>query len=445
MKRIALALLLCFVVSTLSAGTESISLQDSVFTRSAKLYYPINLTEKVTSYMDNAKVMTILSTLNKDNFTVESIRISGWASPEGRTLLNQSLSEKRAATLKSILQEMYNFPESVYHIEGNGENWEELKELCLSSNNAVIEKYADEIKQALSKENINARKAALKAIGKGQVYWFLTKEILPKLRYADCEIVFRFQEISEEDAKNLDIAIPAPVVEQPVAEPEPEPVSEPEPEVVEEPAPEPQVCETNWGKWRISIAAGPQIYYGDNDRRLDNNDRVRLGIYANIERWFNDYIGMGIGINAAGVNGLYHDHYALNDDDPRWRKPDKGIYRSRDGKNYYWQKTWLFNPSVYVVTNLLNDFGGRKNGGRIYNLLLSAGVGVPFANSSYHDKTYAGFSMNASLINSFRITDHFDLQILLNGGALNDNFDGEVSKHVFDGTASIMGGCVWRF
>lgn len=449
MKKILLTIALCLTVMLLSARTWNNPAPDSVFTFTAKLYYPVNVTTCIDSYMENAVAIKAIATLIKDNFTVESIKISGWSSPESSSKLNKVLSEKRAATIKKIIQDQYGYADNLFIIEGNGEQWNAIEDL-IDGNDELVCKYMEEFKLAMAKENLDAREMAIKAIGKGELYRHISKTVFPKLRYADCVIKYRCTNISDEDAEILNIKIEKPVT-APVVEPEPvvetpaeAPVEAPVEEVAaEENTVEPE--ETNWGRWRFSIAAGPQFYYGDNDRYLDNKDRIRLGIYANIDRWFNDYIGMGIGINAAGANGLYHDHYALNDDDPRWRKPDKGIYRSRDGKNYFWQKTWLFNPSVYVVTNLLNVFGGKKEGGRTYNLLLSAGVGVPFAHSSYHDKTYAGFSMNASLINSFRITDHFDLQILLNGGALNDKFDGEVSKHVFDGTASIMGGFAWRF
>lgn len=427
MKKIILSLALCLFV--LQAFAMNVN-PDSVFTVKTRLYYPVNVTKSVESYMGNTEALKILSTLNKPDFDVVSIKITGWASPEATTKYNQMLSDKRAETVKGILKSLYRFPESVYETEGKGEQWGGITALVNSDNKMAV-KYMDAFKLALATENEDAREAALKRIGNGEFYRYLYKNIYPEQRFADCEVMFKCNKvIEEEDAKVLAIA-PAPVFECKCCN---DTVI-----IVETPVPAP----VKKGFWRISLSAGPQVYWGDNDKYMMRNNffhSIRFGVTGDIQRWFNDYIGIGLGFNTYKMHGLYHDRYAALGDNPSWRKEDRGMYLKRDAVGYYEQSGFIFDPYLYVTTNLINDFGGVKEGGRIYNLLLSIGAGVPFSEDTNNRNMLVGFSINGSLVNTFRVSKVLDINISLNGGAMQDNFDGEVSRHMLDGTYSIMAG-----
>ena len=417
------------LISSMSASAMA---SDSVFTVKTQLLYPANGTSNIESFMENAKAIRVLSTLSKDNFTVKSIKINGWASPEGSAVYNKTISAKRAATIERILKNRYDFPNEVYSVEGKGEQWDNIYGL-VNSEDQIIEKYREKFSAALDIENMDARETAMKKIGNGELWRYLLKNVFPASRYADCEVEFNYDKIDEADAKELGIEIKPEPVPEPVVEPEPvkEPEPEPEPVVVEQPAPEP-VVEPEPVKepsWILSLACGPQVYWADHERSMNYDDRIHFGAMVNIEKWFNGYVGMGVGFNFYRMGGLYPG----SNDEAYWKESGRGVYTTRGAEKFYQQHSWIYNPYIYAITNLINDFGGVKAGGRIYNLYISAGVGAAL---SHH----ASYSLNGSIINSFRLCKNIDFRILLNGGAMNDNFDGEVGGHRLDGTYSVMGG-----
>ncbi|MBR5736761.1 MAG: hypothetical protein IKX60_08240 [Bacteroidales bacterium] len=150
---------------------------------STKLYYPVNVTSEVDDYLENAQALSILRTLDSPNFDVTSIKINGWASPEATVAYNQKLSEKRAATMKDIVSGRYNFPESVYTVNGNGEYWDGVEAYVAASDNQKLKDWA-----AKSYSNLDAREAALKQFSE---YKDIFNTVYPRSRFADCDVTYK--------------------------------------------------------------------------------------------------------------------------------------------------------------------------------------------------------------------------------------------------------------
>jgi len=148
-----------------------------------KLYYPVNVTNEVDDYLENAQTLSLLRTLDSPNFDVTGIKINGWASPEATVAYNQKLSEKRAATMKDIISSRYSFPEDVYTVSGNGEYWELVEAYAAASDDPALKKWAEK-----SYSNLDAREAALKQTS---AYKDIFNTVYPRSRFADCDVTYK--------------------------------------------------------------------------------------------------------------------------------------------------------------------------------------------------------------------------------------------------------------
>jgi len=175
-------------------------LSEDVHYLRTKLFYPVNITKSVESYLGNTEALMLLKTLDQPNFDVTSINIEGWASPESTVKYNQPLSEKRAETVKQIIAGRYSFPESIYHIQGNGEYWDEVINVIKNSTNPTIDKVREKILAAIDdNSDLDQREAAIKKVS-AAAYREIFKEAYPNSRFAGCEVQFKFKRMNRQDA-----------------------------------------------------------------------------------------------------------------------------------------------------------------------------------------------------------------------------------------------------
>ena len=170
---------------------------------STRLYYPVNGTQRVDSYLENKEALHILNTLDADNANIVRIEIDGWASPEATVAYNQGLSERRAATLKGIIEKKYKFEESIFATAGNGEYWKLVEEFIDSSDDASIASNRSALKDALSIADLDAREAEMKKIDGGKPYKVIFNNTYPRSRFADCDIYYSLKEFSVADLEAL--------------------------------------------------------------------------------------------------------------------------------------------------------------------------------------------------------------------------------------------------
>ena len=256
MKKLFLTLSVSIIGAFIAAAAPVLPGPDQTTSVSARIHYPVNVSESITAFSQNARAMQILSTLDKENFNVSKIIIKGWASPESSVSYNQGLSERRANDVKNIVARQYNFPESIYEVQGMGESWEEVVNYIKTTSNSTIAKVRDQLLDIVAKyPNLDAREAAIKSVGGGVPYQTLLAEAYPEARYADCEVIFTYTSINEEEAQVL-FPTPAPA-------PAPAPAPK-EPEVVVAPAVESYVEPFQWKDWFIALQAGPNYSMNEN-------------------------------------------------------------------------------------------------------------------------------------------------------------------------------------
>ncbi|HPB88959.1 MAG: hypothetical protein KBB35_03300 [Bacteroidales bacterium] len=174
---------------------------DPIRALKTKLYYPVNVSKSVESYLENQDALALLGTLNQPNFTVASIKIGGWASPEATVAYNQRLSERRAATLKGIIAGKYNFPESIYSVSGNGEYWDDVIDFIATTDDPTVKVSKDELEAAIANNaNLDSREAAIRRIDRGRPYKVIFDQVYPRSRFADCTVSYQLRGFNREHA-----------------------------------------------------------------------------------------------------------------------------------------------------------------------------------------------------------------------------------------------------
>ena len=134
------------------------------------------------------------------NAIITAIYIRGYTSPEGTFENNLELSFKRAFALKNYLKDEYHFPETIFQIEGKGEDWQTLDSLVAQS--SMFDKNA--ILNIIRGVGIfNGREKKLMDLSKGIPYRQMMREIFPKLRRLEITIDYTVQPYSPETAKEI--------------------------------------------------------------------------------------------------------------------------------------------------------------------------------------------------------------------------------------------------
>lgn len=174
-----------------------------------QLFYPVNGVAKVATYLKNADALAVLDALDEPDYAVSSVDINGWASPESSVAYNQSLSEKRANTVKKIISEKYKFDNDIYNVKGNGEYWDAVIDFIDNSNDATVANSRTALKNAITaNDNLDKREAAIKAVAGGKPYRVIFKEVYPISRFADCVVKYKIKKFNLADAKVIYAADP---------------------------------------------------------------------------------------------------------------------------------------------------------------------------------------------------------------------------------------------
>lgn len=110
---------------------------------------------------------------------VTSIRLTGFASPDGSTSANERLAGNRAIQFKNYLQKELKLDATLVGIDWAGEDWDGLRRLIAESG----KEYKTDVLRILDNTpDPDKRRTALKALNKGQVYKEIEKAYFARLR-----------------------------------------------------------------------------------------------------------------------------------------------------------------------------------------------------------------------------------------------------------------------
>lgn len=142
--------------------------------------------------------------INNKNISLESIYIHGYASPEGRYGVNETLALKRASALKNYIKSMFNIPDSILKTDTTPEDWAGLATL-IEAKDLIIK---NEIQNIISIKRDDEREAALKQLDKGKPYRIIQKELFPQLRRVEYKICYSIKDYSQDKIRILEKSNP---------------------------------------------------------------------------------------------------------------------------------------------------------------------------------------------------------------------------------------------
>lgn len=189
-----------------------------------------------------------------------------------------------------------------------------------------------------------------------------------------------------------------------------------------------------WSNWFINAGVGGQLLYGDHENRLDFENRISPVFELSVGKWITPVIGARLGLSGLSLKAATQDGELSIDKTPIEDKPWHGFWLYNQDLDY-------FNLRGDFMVNLSNWICGY-NAKRIWNVTPYIGFGWLRA---YSHNTSSEISGHFGLINSFRLSDAFGLNIDVRGTLVNDDFDGERGGRQDEGILSASLGVTYNF
>ena len=104
-----------------------------------KVFFRLGEKSLDLSYRNNGASLSVLirdinAILADSNYVVSKLKITGIASPDGKSeAANINLAQSRAISIKSYIAPRVNLPSARIEIENKGENWEGLRVMVAAS------------------------------------------------------------------------------------------------------------------------------------------------------------------------------------------------------------------------------------------------------------------------------------------------------------------------
>lgn len=150
---------------------------------------------------DTLVTINRLFIINTDNFinptplpdvdleldTVVHVNVNGHASIDGPEALNDRLARERAEKMKEILTNSYGIEEKKISIKSIGEDWNLFRYLVMQDGNIPARAQLLDIIDNTALSNA-VKEARIRKMDGGRTWRYLTKTILPQMRYASVEM-----------------------------------------------------------------------------------------------------------------------------------------------------------------------------------------------------------------------------------------------------------------
>lgn len=175
-----------------------------------------------------------------------------------------------------------------------------------------------------------------------------------------------------------------------------------------------------WDNWFIGAGAGANIYFGDNNNDADFFNRFTVTPEFQIGKWISPYLGTRI--KAAGLTNLH----TFNDGASMMSRTRYASFQA----NLMWSIT---------------DYFMKYNSDRVYRMIPYVGFGWAFGWDYENQPAYAtghirdnSMTLNAGIINNFKLSDRVTLSIEFAATALKSTFNQVKTSGNYDilGTAS---------
>ncbi len=181
--------------------------------------------------------------------------------------------------------------------------------------------------------------------------------------------------------------------------------------------------------WFVGTNVGGQLYFGDNWKAGSRGKSITPVFEINAGKWFTPSIGLRLGIGGYQAKGY---SYSANQGHVS-KMVENGVYQTKWG---------MFYAHGDVMVNLSNLFCGY-NENRIYNAIPYASIG--WARSTGSDNKDNEPSVGLGLINRFRVSKAWDINLELRGNVINDVMDKIEGGRNNEGSLALMVGATYRF
>ena len=185
-----------------------------------------------------------------------------------------------------------------------------------------------------------------------------------------------------------------------------------------------------WDNWFMSAGVGAEMLLGNSDAHYSIGDRISPTFNVALGKWFTPGLGLRLQYSGYEAQGARKGFGSYAKGTP-------------DAAGYYDQKFHYMNLHGDVMFNLNALFGGY-NPKRVYEIIPYLGAG--FTHSYSGSTKSQAFAVNGGIINKFRLSPAFDLNVELSGMMAEGKFDREpAGKHDFDGVVSATVGLTYHF
>ncbi|WP_455628341.1 hypothetical protein [Parabacteroides chinchillae] len=150
-----------------------------------------------------AKLKEQLMPLLRQGNEVESIRLTGYASPDGNTKENERLAGNRAIQFKNYLLKQYKFPDNgMISIDWVGEDWDGLAKIIAKSGKP----YARQVLAIINgRQDADSCRRQIRALDKGNVYKDIEKNFFSRLRRMELAVSYKSQAMVVSKQSGMDM------------------------------------------------------------------------------------------------------------------------------------------------------------------------------------------------------------------------------------------------
>lgn len=185
-----------------------------------------------------------------------------------------------------------------------------------------------------------------------------------------------------------------------------------------------------WSNWFFSIGGGASVLLGDNDGAASFGKRISPTLNVALGKWFTPGLGLRLQYSGLQAKGYTYD------------KGADYVRGNQKGDGYYEQRFDYMNLHGDVMFNLMALFGGYDEY-RVYEMIPYVGAGFTH---NYTKPRREALSVNAGIINRFRVSNALDINLEVSIMGAEDKFDGTVAgKHGYDGVVSATLGLTYYF
>lgn len=184
----------------------------------------------------------------------------------------------------------------------------------------------------------------------------------------------------------------------------------------------------------IGVAGGVNYYMGENDSKMDFQDRLAPAVQAYVGKWITPSVGVRVGYYGIKAKGM-----TFSQNNP---------YVTDRYENGYEQKMNLNQVRGDFMWNLSNAIGGYR-ADRFWDIAPYVGMGWMW-NASEHKVNGSSnrnneLAVTGGIYNMFRLTQALDLTLDINMAYVNQRFEGEVGGSRQEYIASASLGLAYNF